>query len=206
MMHQQMEQSYRKKEEPDWFASDLIFNSIYPRHIQEAAQKHWTPIEVAISVANYLSASPGMKILDIGSGSGKFCFTAANYHRDAHFYGVEQRKELVDLCDDLKEQLQLSNVTFINQNITDINFSDYDHFYFYNSFYENIDGTQKIDYTVPYSEKLYDYYNLYVYKQLKKLPAGTKIATFHSFGNEIPPGYEVVHTSFGNYLQFWVKL
>lgn len=205
-MHQQMEQSYRKKEEPDWFASDLIFNSIYPRHIQEAAQKHWTPIEVAISVANYLSASPGMKILDIGSGSGKFCFTAANYHRDAHFYGVEQRKELVDLCDDLKEQLQLSNVTFINQNITDINFSDYDHFYFYNSFYENIDGTQKIDYTVPYSEKLYDYYNLYVYKQLKKLPAGTKIATFHSFGNEIPPGYEVVHTSFGNYLQFWVKL
>lgn len=205
-MSKHVEDEIFGKEEPDWFSSDMIFNSIYPQHIRHAAQKHWTSLEVAIKAADYLAASPGGKVLDIGSGSGKFCFTAANYHHDTHFYGVEQRKELVDLCNHLKEELHLANVTFFNMNITDIDFADYDHFYFYNSFYENIDGTQKIDYTVPYSEKLYDYYNLYVYKQLKKMPAGTKVASFHSFGNEIPPGYEVVHTSFDNYLQFWVKL
>lgn len=194
------------KEETDWFSSDLIFNSLYPPHIREVAQKHWTPLEVAVKAADYLAGSPNAKVLDIGSGSGKFCFTAANYHPETQFYGVEQRKELVDLCNNLKEQLGISNVTFINKNITEIDFSDFDHFYFYNSFYENIEGTQKIDYSVSYSEKLYDYYNLYVYKQLKKMPSGTKFASYHSFGNEMPAGYEIVHSSFENYLQFWVKL
>ena len=205
-MHQDMQDEIFSKEEPDWFSSDLIFNSVYPPHIRQVAQKHWTPLAVAMKAADYLAASPGGKVLDIGSGSGKFCFTAANYHPDTQFYGVEQRKELIDLCNELKTEFKLPNVTFINKNITDIDFSDYDHFYFYNSFYENIEGTEKIDYTVPYSEKLYDYYNLYVYKQLKKMPAGTKVASFHSFGNEIPPGYEIVQTNFDNYLQFWVKL
>jgi len=205
-MHHHVADEKFSQDKPDWFSSDLLFNTIYPQHIREVAQKHWTPLEVAIKAADYLAASPGGKVLDIGSGSGKFCFIAANNHPDTHFYGVEQRKELVDLCNDLKETLHLNNVTFINKNVTDIDFAGYDHFYFYNAFYENIYGTQKIDYTVPYSEKLYDYYNLYVYKQLKKMPSGTKVASFHSFGNEMPPGYEIVHSSFENYLQFWVKL
>ncbi len=196
----------RSKDFPDWFSSDMIFNSVYPPHIREVAEKHWTPLEVAMKAADYLASTPGAKILDIGSGSGKFCFIAAQYHPETPFYGVEQRKELVDLCNQLKEDFKLNNISFINKNVTDINFADYDHFYFYNSFYENIEGTQKIDYTVPYSEKLYDYYNLIVYKQLKKMPSGTKVASFHSFGNEMPPGYEIVHSSFENYLQFWVKL
>lgn len=188
------------------FLSDSSFNRLYEDHVFQAAQKHWTPLEVARKVATYLDTHDQVKILDIGSGAGKFCLTAAHYQPRAQFYGVEQRSYLVDLCNNLKAQLELPNVEFIHGNITDVDLNDYDHFYFYNSFYENIEGTQKIDYEVPYSEKLYDYYNLVLYKKLKRLPSGTRIATYHSFGSEMPDSFQVVQTDFEGYLKFWVKV
>jgi hypothetical protein len=60
--------------------------------------------------------------------------------------------------------------------------------------------------SIKYSEDLYDYYNRYLYKQLNKKPAGTRLVTYHSFGIEIPPGYEVVHTDYNEFLKFWIKV
>jgi hypothetical protein len=100
----------------------------------------------------------------------------------------------------------LENVFFICDNITNIDFASYDNFYFYNSFYENITGTQKIDFSVKYSEELYNYYNRYLFRQLAKKPAGTRLVTYHSFGSEIPPEYEVVHTDYNEFLKFWIKV
>ena len=152
----------------NWFASDKVFNSLYPKPIQEVAEKHWTPIAVAEKAAAFLAASPDAKVLDIGSGSGKFCLTAAHNHPLSLFYGIEQRAGLVAISSELAEKLKLQNVFFICDNITNIDFEDYDNFYFYNSFYENITGTQKIDFNVKYSDELYNYYNRYLFKQLLK--------------------------------------
>ena len=190
----------------NWFASDKIFNSLYPKPIQEVAEKHWTPLEVAKKAAAFLATSPDVKILDIGSGSGKFCLTAAHHHPLTLFYGIEQRANLVELSTDLAVKLQLANVSFICNNITNIDFGKFDHFYFYNSFYENITGTQKIDSSIKYSEELYNYYNRYLHKQLDKKPPGTRLVTYHSFGIETPSGYEIVHTDYNEFLKFWVKV
>lgn len=190
----------------DWFSDDLIFNTLYPLPVRAVAEKHWTPLAVAEKAAAFLAVSVDEKVLDIGSGSGKFCLTAAHQHPQTDFYGVEQRSDLVALCNDLKEKLRLKNVSFICDNIINVDFKDYDHFYFYNSFYENIEGTQKIDYNVAYSERLYDAYNRYLYKQLNKKPSGTRLVTYHSFGSEIPKGYEVVQTAYEDYLKFWIKV
>ncbi|MGN6195959.1 MAG: methyltransferase domain-containing protein [Ginsengibacter sp.] len=190
----------------NWFASDKIFNSLYPKPIQEVAEKHWTPLAVAEKAAAFLAASPDAKVLDIGSGSGKFCLTAAHFHPLNLFYGIEQRSNLVALSSELAERLQLENVNFICDNITNLDFKNYDNFYFYNSFYENITGTQKIDFSVTYSEQLYNYYNRYLFKQLAKMPAGTRLVTYHSFGSEIPSDYEIVHTDYGEFLKFWIKV
>lgn len=190
----------------NWFASDLIFNSLYPKPIQEVAEKHWTPINVAKKAAAFLAASEGTKVLDIGSGCGKFCLVAANDHPLTNFYGVEQRQNLVDLSTELGKELQLENAFFICENICNIDFEKYDHFYFYNSFYENVPGTQKIDSSIKYSEELYNYYNRYLYRQLKKKPKGTRLVTYHSFGSEIPNGYEVVNTDYNEFLKFWIKV
>ncbi len=200
-------ESLNKKEETiDWFRSDFNFNLLYPQAIQSVAAKHWTPLEVAKKSADFLAISSNIKVLDIGSGAGKFCLTAAHYHSKTSFYGIEQRNDLVDLCNGLKEKLDLKNISFVCNNITQIDFEEYDHFYFYNSFYENIDGTLKIDYKIEYSEVLYDVYNRYLYKQLDKKPVGTRLVTYHSFGSEIPQEYEIVHTDYEEYLKFWIKV
>ncbi len=205
-MNEKHETIKGKQNIKDWFASDAVFNSLYPEPVKEVAEKHWTPLDVAQKAAAFLAISTDVKILDIGSGSGKFCLTAAHHYPQTIFYGIEQRNDLVELCNGLKEKLKLENVVFICNNIININFTDYDHFYFYNSFYENIEGTQKIDNNVKYSEELYDSYNRYLYKQLNKKPAGTRLVTYHSFGNEIPSGYEIVHTEYFEYLKFWIKV
>lgn len=190
----------------NWFASDKVFNSLYPKAIQDVAEKHWTPLAVAEKAAAFLAVSADEKVLDVGSGSGKFCLTAAHYHPLTLFYGIEQRANLVALSMELAQKLRLENVSFICNNISNVDFKDFAHFYFYNSFYENILGTQKIDFSVKYSEDLYNYYNRYLYKQLDKKPAGTRLVTYHSFGSEIPSEYEIVHTDYNEFLKFWIKV
>jgi len=188
------------------FSSDYLFNQVYPFTIRQLSRRHWTPVEVAEKAANFLAAEDGVSVLDIGSGVGKFCLTAAFYKPRVHFIGIEQRGSLVKHANTAKETLGLENVSFINGNFTQIDLRDYDHLYFYNSFYENLDCTTKIDESIEYSGELYNYYNRYLYKQLEQMPAGTRLAAFHSLEDEMPPSYLLVGVEMSNLLKFWIKV
>lgn len=190
----------------NWFSSDAQFNQLYPISIQLLAQRHWTPLIVARKAANFLAAESNVKILDIGSGVGKFCLAAAHYKPNAFYYGIEQRKQLVTHAGAAKEILNYENVFFMNGNFTQIDFRKYDHFYFYNSFYENIAGTVKIDNSIDYSLELFNYYNRYLYKQLEQKPPGTRLAAFHSLEDEMPPEYHIVSVEMDGLLKFWIKI
>ena len=190
----------------NWFKSDPLFNQLYPSSIQLLAQRHWTPLTVSKKAAVFLGAESNVKILDIGSGVGKFCLAAAHYKPKALFYGIEQRKNLSNYAETAKEALQVKNVSFMNGNFTQIDFRNYDHFYFYNSFYENINGTSKIDNSIDYSYELFNYYNRYLFKQLEQKPSGTRIASFHSLEDEMPQGYHIVGTEMNDLLKFWIKI
>jgi SAM-dependent methyltransferase len=189
-----------------WFRSDIDFNQVYPVSIQNLSPKHWTPLNIAKKVAMFLAAEENVKILDIGSGVGKFCLSAAYYQPGAFYYGVEQRRKLISHAETAKEMLQLNNVSFMCGNFTQLDFKNYDHFYFYNSFYENLRGTEKIDNSIDYTPELYNYYNRYLFKQLERMPAGTKLATYHSLEDEIPSSYQEVASEVFNLLKFWVKV
>jgi SAM-dependent methyltransferase len=189
-----------------WFASDNQFNELYPESIKLLAQRHWTPLAAARKVAKFLAAENNARILDIGSGVGKFCLAAANYRQQAFFTGIEQRKNLVSYAETAKTILGIENVSFINGNFTHVDFRNYDHFYFYNAFYENLTGTGKIDESIEYSVELYNYYNRYLYRQLEQKPAGTRLAAFHSLEDEMPPGYHIVGSEMDNLLRFWIKI
>jgi SAM-dependent methyltransferase len=189
----------------NWFASDTRFNQLYPAYIRLLSQRHWTPLTVARKAARFLAAENNAKILDIGSGAGKFCLAAAYAQPHAFFYGVEQRKKLVMHAEAAKQTLGLKNVAFINSNFTQIDFKNYDHFYFYNAFYENLTGTQKIDDSIAYSLELFNYYNRYLYKQLEQKPAGTRLASFHSMEDEIPGEYQIVGEAMNGLLKFWIR-
>jgi SAM-dependent methyltransferase len=189
-----------------WFSSDERFNLIYPPAFQVLARRHWTPLGVARKAAHFLAAEKNVRILDIGSGVGKFCLGAAYYKPNAFYYGVEQRKNLVGQAEMARETLHIENVSFIQGNFTQLDFRDFDHFYFYNSFYENLTGTDKIDDSIDYSGELYNYYNRYLYRQLEAKPGGTRMATFHSLEDEIPKSYHEVGSEFDNQLKFWIKV
>ena len=184
--------------------TDEAFDALYPYSIRIVAKRHWTPIHVARLAAAFLSKKGG-KVLDIGSGAGKFCITAAAAHPNIQFYGVEQRPHLVRHAGRVQKKFGLGNATFINSNFTEIDLGVFDHFYFYNSFFENIDNIDKIDSHVPYSEAHYVYYVEYLKNSLKALPAGTRIVTYHSIKDEIPQEYYLVEKHEGGDLNFWEK-
>lgn len=188
-----------------WFRSDDAFNSLYPPYIKKLAPLHWTPVEVAKKAAKFLAVSPGARILDIGSGPGKFCLNGAYHHPEASFFGIEQRNDLVYCATITKEKLGLNNVTFLNGNLLHLDFSQFDHFYFFNSFYENLPGTDKIDNQLTYSRHLYDQYNIFLYDQLGKMPTGTRLVTYHNSDEEAPEGYQLTATTNGHLLKYWIK-
>lgn len=188
-----------------WFVSDHQFNQLYPLPIQLLSARHWTPLSIAKKAADFLAASDHVRILDIGSGVGKFCLGAAYHKPFATFYGVEQRSSLIYHANVAMKILGINNVHFSHGNFTQLDLADYDHFYFYNSFYENLSGTDKIDNSIEYSGELYNYYNRYLYNQLERKPAGTRVASFHSLEDEMPPDYHIVGSEMNNLLKFWVK-
>jgi hypothetical protein len=187
-----------------YFRKDAAFDTLYPLHIRELSQMHWTALDVSLEASNFLAA-PGARILDIGSGVGKFCIAAGVYHPEATFYGVEQRDELLHHAQIAKEQVGVSNVQFIYGNLTDLDYDLYDHFYFYNPFYENIEPGSRIDYTVSISFELYRHYTLFIYEMLNKKPAGTKLVTFHAPDKQIPDSYRLINNSYSRVLKMWVK-
>lgn len=184
---------------------DGDFNKIYPDKIRKLAKKHWTPVPVARLVTEFLVEKDGTKVLDIGSGAGKFCMIGA-VHTNGLFTGVEQRADLVRISNKISKLYDLRNVNFIHSNITAIDFRSYDAFYFYNSFYENIAIHNKIDDSISTDMGLYHSYSMYLFEQLCCLPIGTRLATYHTSEKIIPMSYQLQFKSSNHLLKFWVKI
>lgn len=190
---------------PTSYITDANFDWLYPERIRLLSRRHWTPVEIVRKAGAFLANAPGKKILDIGSGVGKFCIVGAQLFPEAVFYGVEQRQELYNYALSAKDTMQKQNVDFIHGNFTQLDLGEYDNFYFYNSFFENLDDSDRIDHQIDYSTSLYVYYSRYLFKQLDNRPSGTRLVTFHSLEDEIPNDYQLVDVSVDFLLKMWVK-
>ncbi len=190
----------------NYFLSDLQFHHLYPASLITQASMHWTPLHIARKAAAFLASDKNATVLDIGSGSGKFCLAAAHYQPDTQWVGIEQRPAMVQSAENARQICRLHNVSFLHANLTETDLSPYDHFYFFNAFYENLSEEYRIDNNLIYSQDLYYRYNRYLYRALEKKPPGTRLATFHSTEAEIPPGFHVVAASDDQTLKCWVKV
>lgn len=184
---------------------DDEFDAIYPAHIRSLSDSHFTPVEVSKAASRFLADMPDSRVLDIGSGAGKFCMIGAACTK-GHFTGVEQRQNLCEVSNQIAQDYQLSNVRFIHSNITDIHFEDYNAFYFFNPFYEHIFKNGCIDDAILLDKTLYAHYVAYVRDQLGKMPDGTKLVTFHTHGNQIPDSYLTRSVSEDERLVMWEKV
>lgn len=189
----------------DSFRDDQ-FDLIYPPEIRALSAVHWTPITVARQAAKFLAPKPDTRILDIGCGPGKFC-TVAALTTNGKFTGVEQRKHLCEVACAVTKEVGIPNATIVHSNITDIEFSNFDAFYLYNPFEENLEMSYKIDDAVCLSFDLYRKYAEHVAQQLALAPLGTRVATYCGHCEEVPLGYTPWKRSLGqdNNLQFWEK-
>lgn len=184
---------------------DCTFNMLYSTRIRRLSERHWTPVAIAKIAADYLVDKPNKKVLDIGAGVGKFCLVGAATTK-GFFYGVEQRASLTKLSKKIAEKHSVKNVEFIHSNITEISFSDYDAFYFYNSFFENIDTSCPIDKIVIPCRELFASYSDYVREQLNKMPKYTRLVTYWSTWEEIPESFDLEYSACDGILNFWKKM
>ncbi len=179
-------------------------DTLYPKAISDLSFTHFTPIEIAKEAAQYLVQYSGTKVLDIGSGAGKFCMIGASC-TSGYFTGVEQRKHLYDIARTVIENGTLPNIEFLHANILEIDFQQYEAFYFYNPFYENIVPVDKIDDSVLVEIKLYKVYTSYVKEQLDLMPKGTRLVTYFSSYDAVPDSYSVFSKDDSKKLILWQK-
>jgi len=183
---------------------DAAFDRIFPPKIQKLTFEHWTPLEVAKKAADYLVTGDNCKVLDVGSGAGKFC-TIGSLTGDGQFYGVEQRLSLVKISRSISENYYIDRVNFIHANICSIDFLEYDSFYFYNPFQENLSKHRRIDTKLKCNPELYFKYVNYVREELLKTASGTRVVTYWCNLDFIPNSFKVDQKFFGDKLVCWQK-
>lgn len=183
---------------------DEKFDQIYPVRIRKLSALQWTPVRVAAEAAKLLATVPGTRVLDIGCGPGKFCLVGAAL-TNGRFTGIEQRADLATVARKAAARLQSANVEIIHGNVTEIAFADYDAFYLYNPFEENMARGQKIDSAIPLSPVLFKRYNNYVATNLGSMPIGTRVVTYAGYADEIPACYQCELALFRDELKLWVK-
>ncbi|MEY3716280.1 MAG: hypothetical protein RL285_155 [Bacteroidota bacterium] len=187
--------------------SDTDFDACIPTAVRRHTSTHFTPVEVSVAAAQFLCGGDwkNPKILDVGSGMGKFCLVAGAMFDHAHFTGVEQRKLLCDVADDLLEICELNNVGFLCGNIMNVRFADFQGVYLYNPFYEHLQPFSAMDESIDLDADYYEIYCGYVRKQLQGMPKGTRVATYFGGGEEIPLNYDLVKQAFNNDLKCWQR-
>jgi hypothetical protein len=184
--------------------TDNEFDTIYPENLKKHGHVHWTPVEVAIEAVAFLTDIKSPRVLDIGSGAGKFCLIGAAITK-ANFTGVELRPELYKLAKRIAKHYSLPNTEFVNSNILEVDFSPYNAFYYFNPFYENIEQTNTIDDTLDLKTQNYNIYTKYVKQQLENMPKGTRLVTYWSSAKDVPLNYTLQVESMNGLLEMWEK-
>jgi SAM-dependent methyltransferase len=188
-------------------SSDVEFDRIYDLRIRVLSAMYWTPIRVAARAARLLSLGGATRVLDIGSGVGKFCLVGA-LTADAHFVGIERRKDLVDIARGAASALQAERASFVHADMDGFAFDGFDGFYLYNPFFEQISRyLTPIDDTLERTDAAYRYFIRLTVEKLAALRPPVAVVTFNGFGGAMPRdfafrGDEPAGT---DRLELWVK-
>jgi SAM-dependent methyltransferase len=188
---------------------DATFDRRLPSWLQRISSIHFTPVAVARRAAHLLAPRPGMRVLDIGAGPGKFCLVAASEIPGSSFVGIEHRHRLVEVARGLAVQLAIANGSFIEGDALELDWSRFDAFYMFDPFGEHLCGAPAytIDRTVPLGPARFVDGVLGVRRRLASARVGARLVTYRGFGASPPYGYELVasHPVGAERLDLWIK-
>jgi SAM-dependent methyltransferase len=147
------------------------------------------------------------RILDIGSGPGKFCIIAS-LAMSGIYVGVEQREHLVEQARRAARRLGAWRAEFIHADAFELDWRAYDCLYLYNPFAElTFEAQRRIDDSVEAGSQEYDARVFATVDRLKHMQAGARVMTFHGFGGLFPSCYQRVSRRWAGSgdLELWVK-
>lgn len=187
---------------------DRAFDRFLPLELQLVSRRYWTPLVVAMRVAQWLERYDVRSVVDIGAGAGKLCVAAALAGR-THFIGLEQRARLVGAARDLARVFEVSDrVAFLHGALGETIVPETDAYYLYNPFGENLFGPEDfLDEEVELGDERYLRDIAAVEDLLRQAPVGTYLLTYNGFGGEVPPSYSEVRVDrdLPNVLRMWRK-
>ena len=185
---------------------DRDFDSLLPPTLRKLSRVQWTPADVAMRAATFLANDQNAKVLDVGSGAGKFC-VIAGLTTSGKFVGIEQRPRLWRTACAMAKKLKVSNVHFRLGNMMDIDWTEFNGIYLFNPFYEHREKSVQIDKTLNYKNSNFIKYVQYVQMSLGTLKRGTRVAIYNGFGGSMPTGYKHVkrEVTKRSALDYWVR-
>ena len=183
-------------------SSESSFDLLLTKENRKLSATFWTPEEVVQTAIDWLKLDAESKVLDIGSGVGKFCLLAAE-KSEANFTGIEIRKHLVEEAKRLQDILQINNCKFIHSDIKEIDFQQFNTFFYYNSFCEHLAINEIIDSTIELKESLQRRYEDFLFQQFENLAPDSKIITYFSGNLALPSNFELIKLNKDNTLALW---
>ena len=180
--------------------SDTEFDRVYPPAVSELSAHNFTPVAVARRAAELLVSSPGTRILDVGSGAGKFCLIGA-LATAGSFTGVERNALLLQAAQRVVVRYRVRRAHFIHGDMELVDWTGYEGFYLFNPFVSwggNGFGLSSMRRILCIE---------IVRSRLAEAPPGTRVVTYHGFGGEMPAGYRRVHVEGkgASGLELWIK-
>jgi SAM-dependent methyltransferase len=173
-------------------SSDAEFDQVYDEWSRRISSQHWTPVAIARRAAKLLTAGGRQRVLDVGSGVGKFCIVGA-LTTGAEFVGVEQRPKLVAAAQVAASTFGAGRARFVNADFVALDFREFDAFYVFNPFEElvNMEVTP-IDETLEISAARFDGCVESLIGKLLEAPPGARLLTYFGYGGPKPPGYRLL--------------
>jgi len=175
--------------------ADAVFDGCYPDWVRSRSKRYWTPVDVARRAAELLVTDDNTRVLDVGSGAGKFCIIGA-LTTGGIFSGIEKRPGLVEVARAAAKHFGARRTDFILGDITSIDWRAFNAFYLFNPFLEDADGlVGAIDYIS------------FTRARLEAAPVGTRVATYHGYGGRMPAGFRCIwcEPKGSDFVEVWVK-
>jgi SAM-dependent methyltransferase len=187
--------------------SDEEFDQIYSEWHRWLSRSYWTPMEVALRAVELLATNASTRVLDVGSGVGKFCIVGA-LTSPAEFVGVEHRPQLVAAAQSAAARLGADRARFIAGDFSTLDFSGFDAYYLFNPFEEFGNGAMvRIDGTTERSrrERAFNVFSLAI--KLREARRGSRILTYFGHGGKALPGCRLLRREMadGDALMLWEK-
>lgn len=186
--------------------SDDLFDQLLTDRPRQKSRTYWTPVEGAKLASAWLTEVKAERVLDVGSGPGKFAVIVSLLTK-RRVFGIERRDELVFQSRQLARRLG-ADVQIAEGTLEAVKPEQYDAFYFYNPFGELLSAdADRYDTSFPGSFDAYLRSARLVERWLRGAPVGTVMVTYNGLGGRIPTTYSLKRQAKvrQDVMRLWVK-